>query len=703
MLETVFLLGIHGGDDPRPCPGPSPCRFVCVMSQKTFGVLYLFLCIIQVTHAWGFNLKSTNATGNYGHFVSRNEISLDTRLGRTFISRRKVLTLNLHAGESGTLDPEITVEEFSGLPCPETKRCNGNFHNSHRESEAQLPQRHRAPWAAEAAEACDAAIHVAQSTDGSFKRYPSCTDCDSGETDSPDSSEGAFGLRGQSVDSNVPSTILDGGTQIDPVSIISNEEEGQETVDCPGDDDWTNDYALQEDSERLDGSSEGDIPLPIGGSQSGGPNLLSQRLFVKKLFKRIPQLGDTVSVLVKSKAHVKGKVGCRSELAMGNSNKVSTKATFEEPVYDGKPLYAGVYNGLSPVKHVKKRVFREIKVKIDWYAHSITHQIKNVVTFYRQLLRYIHPFQYQMLMTALYELRHKHHVKVPFEGLLAELNDVKKSIISRAKNFNSKLYSIKRCRPAFSMAKAFILELDEIYKEAEPLFALYRQFASHLRRLPVVSNCKPTVAIVGHVNVGKSWLFRKICTDQPHDFKQIEVAEESPSPFGLISDVLGLKWQPKGSTPITKPHFDIEIAETNFTTKSINLANIHFRSMNAVEEAQLLDTPGLLWRDRPNMNAYEKLTYAVLKDLPCGVIFCFDVTDSDKWDKQIKLYRMLESRFPHRPWINAVSKGEDENLLASEGIKTVSQEDLLDNLHSMLRHLDSIMKAQKSFGPDEDN
>ncbi|GBE59933.1 GTP-binding protein [Babesia ovata] len=453
-------------------------------------------------------------------------------------------------------------------------------------------------------------------------------------------------------------------------------------------------YTTPPDEE--DASDEREpVPFRIITTGDKVKNLLSQRLYVKKLFRRIPQIGDTTSVLVRSKAHVKGKVGSRSDLAMGNSNKIKTVDTPEEPVYDGKPLYAGVYNGLTPQKHTKKRVLREIKVKVDWYAHSITHQIKNVTTFYEQLLRYIHPFQYQMLMTAIYELHHTREIKLPFDHLMDALKTLKTSIVTRANNFNSKIGSIKKCREAFALAKAFILQLDESYKEAEPYINIYRKFATHFRKLPIINNAKPVVAIVGYVNVGKSTLFQKLCNQPIPTVSSIDVGEELPNPLGLISDVLGLKWQENSSPPVKVSQKEVKIADYNFTTKSLNLANVQYKVDNFIDEAQLLDTPGLLWRDKPKTNPYEKLTYATLKDLPSGVIYCFDVSDKKKLDSQIKLYRTLEARFPHRPWINVISKGHDAQLLKDEGIDVVPEDQVLERLYSMFNNLDGLLRMQR--------
>eukprot|EP00371_Babesia_bovis_P000909 XP_001609556.1 hypothetical protein [Babesia bovis T2Bo] len=446
-------------------------------------------------------------------------------------------------------------------------------------------------------------------------------------------------------------------------------------------------------NEQDDKDAHETIPFKLNGPEDKVNNMLSKRIFVKKLFKRVPQISDTTSILVRSKAHVKGKVGSRQDLAMGNSNKIKNVDTVEEPVYDGKPLYAGVYNGLTPCKHTQKRIIREIKVKVDWYAHSITHQIKNVTTFYEQLLRYIHPFQYQMLMTSIYELHHTKQIKMEFKELMEQLKQYKVNIINRANNFNSKIGHVRKCREAFVMAKAFILQLDEFYKEAETYIDLYRMFAKHFRKLPVLDIKKPIVTIIGCPNVGKSTLFLDICKAPVQKINQIDLKEDLPETIGLISDVLGLKWQENVEPTVQRCQGEVKVADYKFSTKSVAVGEVHYRLENFTGEGQILDVPPLLWRNTPKINPYERLTYAALKDLPSGVIFCFDT--SQKLNEQIQLYRSLESRFPHRPWINVITKGHDSDILTKEDITIVPREELIHHLYQMFSNLDSLLKAQQ--------
>ncbi|GFE55573.1 GTP binding protein [Babesia ovis] len=461
-------------------------------------------------------------------------------------------------------------------------------------------------------------------------------------------------------------------------------------------------YKMPE-GEEDDKDYETLVPFRLKVSGEQVDNLLSKRVYVKKLFKRIPQISDTKSILVRSKAHVKGKVGSREELAMGNSNKIKTVDTMEEPVYDGKPLYAGVYNGLTPCKHTRKRIIREIKVKVDWYAHSITHQIKNVITFYEQLLRYIHPFQYQMLMTTIYDIHNSRHIKTPFNDLMEVLKAHKIDIINRANNFNSKIPSVRKCREAFALAKAFILQLDKVYMEAETCIDIYRKFSKEFRKLPVIDISKPIVAIVGYVNVGKSTLFRDICNKPMRTVKRVDILEGLPKPMGKISDVLGLRWQEHVEPTVTKCQGEVKIADYNFSTKSIAVADIQYRVDNFIGQGQLIDTPALLWRDKPKTNPYEKLTYAALKDLPSGVIYCFDLSDPSILENQIKLYRSLESRFPHRPWINVVTKGHDLKPLTDEGIDVVPNNELMERLYAAFNNLDGLLKSQQDLSQEDDD
>jgi nucleolar GTP-binding protein len=136
----------------------------------------------------------------------------------------------------------------------------------------------------------------------------------------------------------------------------------------------------------------------------------------------------------------------------------------------------------------------------------------------------------------------------------------------------------------------------------------------------VVELDTPTVVLVGAPNVGKSSIVRVISSGTP------------------------------------------EVNDYPFTTRGVTVGHI-------VDEArdiryQVMDTPGLLDRPEEERNEMEKLTFASLAHLPTAVIFVTDPTglsgEKSTLTAQLNVRKYLKSRFPVRPWIDVVSKGDIE-------------------------------------------
>jgi nucleolar GTP-binding protein len=74
-----------------------------------------------------------------------------------------------------------------------------------------------------------------------------------------------------------------------------------------------------------------------------------------------------------------------------------------------------------------------------------------------------------------------------------------------------------------------------------------------------------------------------------------------------------------------------------------------------------MDTPGLLDRPVDERNEMEKLTFASLAHLPTAVIFVIDPTglsgEKSTLIAQLNVRAHLKERFPKRPWLDVVSKG----------------------------------------------
>ena len=126
---------------------------------------------------------------------------------------------------------------------------------------------------------------------------------------------------------------------------------------------------------------------------------------------------------------------------------------------------------------------------------------------------------------------------------------------------------------------------------------------------------------------------------------------------------------------------------------------------------QVMDTPGLLDRSEDERNEMERLTFASLAHLPTAVIFVIDPTglsgEKSTFQAQLNVREYLKSRFPRRPWIDVVSKGDIEipdnirNQLPinhlSISVKTGQNIDILKHeIEQMLHSLQDFLLQQTS-------
>ncbi len=156
-----------------------------------------------------------------------------------------------------------------------------------------------------------------------------------------------------------------------------------------------------------------------------------------------------------------------------------------------------------------------------------------------------------------------------------------------------------------------------------------------LRRIPVIDLDIPAIALVGAPNVGKSSIVRAVSTGTP------------------------------------------EVNDYPFTTRGVTIGHIVYQpslyrglgddrsGMNRKGDRckyQVMDTPGLLDRPDEDRNEMERLTFASLAHLPTAVIFVIDPTglsgEKSTLQAQLNVRNYLKSRFPKRPWLDVVSKGD---------------------------------------------
>lgn len=187
-----------------------------------------------------------------------------------------------------------------------------------------------------------------------------------------------------------------------------------------------------------------------------------------------------------------------------------------------------------------------------------------------------------------------------------------------------------------------------------------------LRSIPVIHLHLPTIVLVGAPNVGKSSIVRAVSSGTP------------------------------------------EVNDYPFTTRGVTIGHIFDASLG--EKFQVMDTPGLLDRPDEERNEMERLTFASLAHLPTAVIFVIDPTGTSgaksNITAQLNVRKYLKSRFPQRPWIDVLSKGDkpmSEEILTQLDFEYLSVSvhtgmnisELQSKIVDLLYHLRNLLEARK--------
>jgi nucleolar GTP-binding protein len=284
----------------------------------------------------------------------------------------------------------------------------------------------------------------------------------------------------------------------------------------------------------------------------------------------------------------------------------------------------------------------------DALMKGLTIPLTKVLLAYKKTFKELHPFEAtvaELTIAARIKLGHPHvdDILIKIKELNIYTSKLAKEYASKGKNASTS-----------QLAKEILLEgmekIEDIYKQdginntliSSALIDLVN-IQKELRKIPVIELNTPTVVLVGSPNVGKSTIVRAVSSGTP------------------------------------------EVNDYPFTTRGVTIG--HIIDSEKIDRFQVMDTPGLLDRGECERNEMEKLTYASMLYLPTGVIFVIDPSgniycfiyiilniiylyylfydiglsgDQSTLEAQLNVRSVLKAKFPKRPWLDVVSKGDLE-------------------------------------------
>ena len=257
---------------------------------------------------------------------------------------------------------------------------------------------------------------------------------------------------------------------------------------------------------------------------------------------------------------------------------------------------------------------------IDTLMKGLTVPLTEILYAYRITLSSLHPYEATVANLTVVSRFKKGQPRLT--DILSDISQLRKKTSIVAKEF------AKQAKTASSYALASELLLDgkerlrELYESSDDSKCLFEmcELQKALRKIPVIELSTPTVVLVGSPNVGKSSIVREVSSGTP------------------------------------------EVNNYPFTTRGVTVGHIvnHQKDLRF----QVMDTPGLLDRPEEERNEMERLTYASMAHLPTAVIFVIDPTglagEKSTFAAQLNIRQDLRRRFPQRPWLDVVSKGDIE-------------------------------------------
>lgn len=327
-----------------------------------------------------------------------------------------------------------------------------------------------------------------------------------------------------------------------------------------------------------------------------------------------------------------------SELAINNLNSIARKQDLQalRRQTGGLKRFPLLHPSNELLSHARKAVFKTIREdrtikngrqrarklgaeKADALTKAMCVPIRDVVKGYKTVFKSLHPFEAVVADLTVKAREKKDGMKL--EVALDELNEGRKTVNDLGKIWASKIKNAPTAREAESWLLEAEEEMIETYKaEVGPKVDGLLELQKALRKTPSVVLDTPACVLVGAPNVGKSSIVKSISSGTP------------------------------------------EISNYPFTTRGMTLGHIEQTYKNGLsEQCQVMDSPGLLWREDERRNEMEQLTIAAMAHLPTAVVFVMDLSGQagdacSSVEDQLKIRKQVRDRFPKRPWIDVLAK-----------------------------------------------
>lgn len=289
----------------------------------------------------------------------------------------------------------------------------------------------------------------------------------------------------------------------------------------------------------------------------------------------------------------------------------------------------------SDIQHRKAKVINRMEFFAAYLDKQLDLMIRSVPRFDE-----LHPF-YQELLPETLEVG---KVKRAVSQFVSVQKLIKKQVYLVRRNMHSP--STDAIASSKRASAAFFGRVSSMVESLEENIELLQKANQLLKEVPDIKTDLPTVVLAGFPNTGKTTILARLTGSKA------------------------------------------KIAAYPFTTKSLQLGYF----MHRYHEIQVMDTPGLLDREKEDYNNIEKKALAALKHLANLLVFVVDPTPSAGYtlQEQHKLYEKVRARFVV-PMLVVFNKGDiakeeqieearkvfgKEAVLEGQGLPSVLKEEI---------------------------